>query len=106
MPSTAGTDAFVRAAVKAEGAHRGRRLAPHRRRPRLDVRRVDLLENLLDACRRAPLRVVGAELVEIADPPAVIADARLGRELPVELAAGDPLAELDRLAHRAVAEAA
>ena len=49
------------------------------------------------------LGIVGLERAQVADPPAVVALARLVAQLPAQLAAGDPLAELDRLQHRAVA---
>src|SRR5207248_1146252 len=43
---------------------------------------------------------------EVADPPAVIPHPCPIAQLPLELAPGDLLAELDRLEHRAVAGAA
>src|SRR4051794_23696597 len=69
--------------------------------PALGVGLVDLAHDRLQAALRAPAVVGRAELVEIGDPPTVIADPRLVRELPLELAAGNPLADLDPLEHRA-----
>src|SRR5579884_4133976 len=71
-------------------------------RPALGVAVVDLVQDLANASRHAPLRVVRAERREVADPPAVVSHARPLAERPVELAAGDLLAQLDRLEHRAV----
>src|SRR5690242_10134726 len=68
-----------------------------------DVPLVDLAENLLDPVLEPPARIVGLEVAEIADPPAMVAHPRLVAQLPVQLTAGDLLAELDRLEHRAVA---
>src|SRR4029078_3970595 len=49
-----------------------------------------------------PTWVVATELVEVADPPAVVSDTRLGRELPVQITSCDLLAKRDRFEHRAV----
>src|SRR5204862_669505 len=54
-----------------------------------------------DVAGELPGRVLGSEGLEVADPPAVIADPSAVRERPVEVAAGDPLAGVDGLQHRA-----
>src|SRR3954451_21783190 len=75
-------------------------------RPALRVDVVDLLEDRLDPLGQLPAGIVPPELLQVADPPAVVADPRVGAEVPVELASGDPLTRLDRLEHRAVRLAA
>src|SRR5688500_20216283 len=49
--------------------------------------------------------MVALEIAVVGEPPAVVADPLLVGHRPVELAAGDPLADLDCLEHRAVGEA-
>src|SRR3954451_10813122 len=70
--------------------------------PALDVLLEDLVEDLPHPVPEVPAGEVGLELLEVADPPAVVAHARAVLVAPVELAAGDLLAERDRLEHRAV----
>ena len=61
------------------------------------------LKHVTDVVGDVPVRVVGPEGLQVRDPPAVIPDTRLVRELPFEFASGDLLAHGDRLQHRAVA---
>src|SRR5581483_7518160 len=76
------------------------------RQPALGVLVVYFPQDLLEPARRLPAREVALERPQIADPPAMVADSVLLGERPAQPLAGDPLAELDRLEHRAVHGAA
>src|SRR5262249_7614567 len=52
-----------------------------------------------------PAGIVALEARQIADPPDMIADPILVAVGPIQLATGDRLSQIDRLDHRAIAEA-
>src|SRR6478735_2895605 len=67
---------------------------------------MNLAKNVAYVPRDRPSRVIPFEGLQIAYPPAVIADPIAVVQVPIELTPGDLLTELDRLEHRAVAVAA
>src|SRR5438094_348242 len=74
--------------------------------PAFRVLLVDLAADPRDVVGQPPGGVVGGELADVADPPDVVADAVAVAVGPLQRPARDLLAHRDRLAHRAVAEAA
>src|SRR5205085_5261590 len=92
-----------RAGGALPAAGRAAGVAALRRRgcePVLDVRVVDLTQGLLEVVLELPLGIVAAELRQVGDPPAVVADAVAVPDRPLERPSRDPLAQRDRLAHR------
>src|SRR5580692_1049234 len=71
--------------------------------PALGIVLVDLAQNAVDVVCDVPAWVVELERLEIADPPAMVADPVGAVEAPCELTPCDLLAQVDRLQHRAVA---
>src|SRR3990172_12300321 len=67
---------------------------------------VDLAADVLHAARHLPAGIMCGELRQVADPPDVIPPAIGIRISPPQRAAGDLLADRDRLEDRAVAPAA
>jgi hypothetical protein len=70
-------------------------------RPAGHVVVVNLLEDLVEPELRTPVRVVGLEFAEGADPPAVIAGSCPRVKTDVHRGANDPLAGVDCLEYRA-----
>src|SRR4051794_29654566 len=72
--------------------------------PALAVGLVDLPADPRHVVAEPPAGVVAGELADVADPPDVVARPVRLRVRPRQLPPGDPLADVDRLQHRAVAE--
>src|SRR6185312_16003070 len=88
-----------RLSTHARRARESRPTASYVGDPSLDVAVVDLTQDVRHVVADPPRRMVSLERVEVADPPAMIADPAFLSEAPVELASGDLLAQLDRLEH-------
>src|SRR4029450_2353788 len=65
-------------------------------------RLVNFLENFLQPVAKVPLRVMLAELADVADPPDVVADSVVLDIFPREFSSANFFAKLDRFEHRAV----
>src|SRR5579884_3203028 len=70
--------------------------------PPLNVPIVDLAQGRVEIAGQLPAWIVGLELAEIRDPPAMVTNPWLLGEDPMQLTARDLLAVGDRLEHRAV----
>src|SRR3954451_16250880 len=80
------------APTMAMSARAGSALSGRSGGPALDVALEDVAQDVLHAERQVPPGVVALELLEVADVPAMVADARLVGQRPVELPARQPLA--------------